>query len=227
MQRFWIGFCLLFSPLFSAEAIVLGIAGGTGSGKTTLAKKIQEAFPDRAVLISQDSYYKDLSHLSTKERDKVNFDHPDALNFTLMKEHILALKKGKSITKPSYNFHSHTREITSEMIRSSEVIIVEGILLFAIPEVRNLCDIKLFVDTDDDVRLLRRIERDIEQRSRSLTSVRDQYLATVKPMHDAFVEPSKQYADLIIPQGGENAKALSLIISRLKEEILSKHKKVN
>lgn len=227
MYWFWIGLSLFFSQLFSTETIVLGIAGGTGSGKTTLAKKIQEAFPDQAILISQDSYYKDLSKLSLKERNKVNFDHPDALDFALMREHIASLKTGKSINKPLYNFHSHTREITSETIHPSEVIIVEGILLFAIPEVRNLLDIKLFVDTDDDVRLLRRIERDIHERSRSFVSVREQYLATVKPMHDAFVEPSKQYADLIIPQGGENAKALSLIISKLKEEVLSKNKVVN
>lgn len=213
-------FCI--STLFSSEILIVGIAGGTGSGKTTLAKKIQDAFPHQSVLISQDSYYKDLSHLLLCDREKTNFDHPDSLDFELLKTHILTLKKGKAIDQPIYNFRTHTRETSTQRVAPNQVIIVEGILLFAVPEVRNLFDIKLFVDTDDDVRLLRRIERDIHERSRSLTSVRDQYLATVKPMHDAFVEPSKQHADLIVPQGGENVTALSLIISKLREEVSAK-----
>ncbi len=215
-------FCI--STLFSSEILIVGIAGGTGSGKTTLAKKIQDAFPEQSVLISQDSYYKDLSSLSIRDREKTNFDHPDSLDFELLKTHIVALKKGQAVDLPVYSFRTHTRETSTQRVAPNQLIIVEGILLFAVPKVRDLFDIKLFVDTDDDVRLLRRIERDIHERSRSLTSVRDQYLATVKPMHDAFVEPSKQHADLIVPQGGENVTALSLIISKLREEVNAKNR---
>lgn len=216
--------CLVLSNALFAEPLIVGIAGGTGSGKTTLARKIQEAFPQESVLISQDSYYKPLSNFPLKIREKMNFDHPDALDFALFRQHILDLKEGKSIEKPIYNFCTHTRDPGVEVVDSCELIIVEGILLFAVPEVRELFDIKLFVDTDDDVRLLRRIERDLHERGRTFESVRDQYLTTVKPMHDAFVEPSKQLADLIVPQGGENATALQLILSRLKEDITAKNR---
>ena len=210
---------LITSRSHSIEKIIVGIAGGTGSGKTTLAHKIQEAFPLQSILISQDSYYKDLTHLNVEERNKVNFDHPDSLDFDLLKEQIIELKQGKAISKPLYNFHHHTRERFFENVEPAQIILVEGILLFAIPEVRNLFDIKIFIDADDDVRLLRRIERDMHERSRDFKSIRDQYLNTVKPMHDAFVEPSKKHADLIIPKGGENTTALSVIISRLKDGV--------
>lgn len=207
---------MIFNWIGAGERLIIGIAGGTGSGKTTLAKKIEEAFPGRAVLISQDSYYRDLSHLSLDQRSQVNFDHPDSLDFGLLRHQILELKEGNSIQKPIYNFHTHSREYAAETVDANQLIIVEGILLFAVEEVRDLFDIKIFIDADDDVRLLRRIERDIEERSRSFSSVRDQYLTTVKPMHDAFVQPSKKYADLIVPRGGENRTALGLIISELR-----------
>jgi uridine kinase len=221
MVRFLMFLGVFFATgLIAGERIVIGIAGGTGSGKTTLAKKIEQAFPGRAVLISQDSYYKDISNLTLAQRAKVNFDHPDSLDFSLFYLHIKQLKNGYSIDMPVYNFHMHGRESICESIDSNQIIVVEGILLFAVPEMLDLFDIKIFIDADDDVRLLRRIERDINERSRTFANVRDQYLATVKPMHDEFVQPSKKHADLIVPRGGENPKALGLIISKLKEELV-------
>jgi len=210
---------IVFQTVCAKECLVIGIAGGTGSGKTTLAKKIQEAFPGQSVLISQDSYYKDLTHLPLKEREKTNFDHPDSIDFDLLAQHISILKSGGKIEKPIYSFHHHTRESYTEAVAAHKIIIVEGILLFAMPELSDLCDLRLFVDTDDDVRLMRRIHRDIHERSRSLESVFTQYLTTVKPMHDAFVQPSKKKADLIVPHGGENPKALDVIITKLKQQI--------
>ncbi len=207
------------SSLFAAPKILVGIAGGTGSGKTTFAEKIQKAFPVDSVLISQDSYYKDLSHLSWKERAETNFDHPESLDFTLLREHLLSLKNNNSIDQPIYNFQTHSRESYTTKIEPAQLIIVEGILLFAVREIRDLFDLKIFVDTDDDIRLLRRIERDLQERARDFSSVKDQYLSTVKPMHDAFVEPSKQYADVIVPKGGYNQTALGLILAKLNEEL--------
>ncbi len=218
MKRILTLLIALISTL-SAEPLIIGIAGGTGSGKTTLAKKIQEAFPGESVLVSQDSYYKDLTGLTLEERAAMNFDHPDSLDFDLLVHHLKELKAGQSIEKPIYNFRHHSRESFTETVSPNKIIIVEGILLFAMPEVRKLCDLKLFVDTDADIRLLRRIDRDIHERSRTLETVSHQYLTTVKPMHEAFVEPSKKEADLIIPHGGENPWALELIISNLKEQI--------
>lgn len=209
----------LIQNLCASDKIIIGIAGGTGSGKTTLADKIWRHFKDNCVLISQDSYYKDLSSLPQEERDLVNFDHPDSLDFALLKQHILDLKNDREISKPIYNFQKHVREHSSENIKPAQLIILDGILLFAVPEIRELFDIKIFIDISDDVRLLRRIERDIKERGRDFASVRDQYLATVKPMHDTFVEPSKKYADLIVPHGGENAMALGLIVSKLSAEM--------
>jgi len=196
----------------------VGIAGGTGSGKTTLAQKIHQAFPE-SILISQDSYYKDISHLPFEERKKTNFDHPNSLEFSLLRQHLVDLKNGQAIEQPIYNFHIHAREKKTERINPAKIVLVEGILLLAIPEVRDLFDIKIFVDTDDDVRILRRIERDMKERSRDFSSVKEQYLKTVKPMHDAFVEPSKKYADIIFPEGGYNKVAISLILAKLSESM--------
>ena len=212
---------LTFGTVSGNDILVIGIAGGTGSGKTTLATRIQEAFPGQSVLISQDSYYKDLSHLPIEERVNTNFDHPDSLDFDLLVKQISALKAGQTIEKPVYSFIHHTRESQTETVHPNKIILIEGILLFAMPEVCDLCDLKLFVDTDDDVRLLRRIQRDMSERSRTFASVCEQYLKTVKPMHDAFVQPSKKHADLIVPRGGENPWALELIISKLNHQIAS------
>lgn len=214
MQRLILLFILFISPLFSESVLLVGIAGGTGSGKTTLADRIHREFPD-AVLISQDSYYKDQSGVPEKLRGKTNFDHPDALEFSLLKEHLEMLKRGHCIDMPTYSFLTHTRTEETVHIHPTKIILVEGILLFAVPEIRDLLDIKLFVDTDDDVRLLRRIKRDIQERGRTLEGASKQYLTTVKPMHDAFVEPSKRFADLIIPEGGHNSVAVEMILARL------------
>ncbi len=215
---FILGLCLTIN-LFSLDKLIVGIAGGSGSGKTTLAQKIQNALPTHSVLISQDNYYKDLSHMPQSEREKVNFDHPDSLDFVLLKKHLKDLQENKPIQKPTYNYLTHVREPFFELVKPVQLVIVEGILIFAVPEIRDLFDIKIFIDTDEDIRLLRRLERDIQHRGRDFSSLKDQYLSTVKPMHDAFVKPSKQYADIIVPKGGENSTALNLIISRLKEEL--------
>jgi uridine kinase len=209
--------CLISIHVFASGKVLIGIAGGTGSGKTTLAEKLHEAFPDKSILISQDSYYKNRMDLSFDERAKINFDHPNSLDFSMLKEHLVDLKNNQSIDQPVYNFAIHGREPQTKRIEPAQLIIVEGILLFAAEEVRDLFDLKIFVDTDSDTRVLRRIERDIRERGRDFVGVQSQYLETVKPMHDAFVEPSKKYADVIIPEGGHNAKALNLILSRLKE----------
>lgn len=209
-----IAFFMTFS-LFAEQVMIIGISGGSGSGKTTLAKKIHEQFPE-SVLITQDSYYRDLSHLTFEERQQVNFDHPDSLEFSLLSEHLKTLKNGNSINVPVYDFCTHSRTKNVEEVRPANIIIVEGILLLAIEDIRNLFDIKLFVDTDSDVRVLRRIQRDMNERGRELSEIHKQYLSTVKPMHEAFVEPSKRFADIIIPEGGENKIALDFIIAKLK-----------
>lgn len=202
-----------------ASPILIGIAGGTGSGKTTMAEKIQVAFPDQTILICQDSYYKDLSHLTMEEKERMNFDHPNSLDFDLLRKHLLDLIQGKAIEQPIYNFTTYEQEIGTERVEPTQVIIVEGILLFAALEVRDLFDLKIFVEADADIRLLRRIERDIAERGRSFDSVKQQYLTTVKPMHDAFVEPSKQYADVIIPMSRQNQIAVDLVISRIRTHL--------
>lgn len=215
---------LLFSslPLFSAAPkIMIGVAGGTGSGKTTLAEKILQAFPGRSILISQDSYYRPLVGLSLEERAHFNFDHPDSLDFSMLRQHLMALKAGDSIQQPIYNFCTHAREPYTNTIEPAELIIVEGILIFAVPTIRDLFDFKVFVDTDDDIRLLRRIQRDMSERARDFTSVKEQYLATVKPMHEAFVQPSKQYADIIVPKGGKNSVALHMILCKLHSDLIT------
>lgn len=207
--------CVWIQSIFALPKIVIGIAGGSGSGKTTLAKKIQQALPEHTILISQDSYYKDLSHLSHVERANTNFDHPHSLDFGLLCKNLIALKEGISIDQPIYDFSTHTRVNQTKRVGPAPVVIIEGILLFAVPELRGLLDLKIFVETDGDIRVLRRMERDINERGRDFVGVKDQYLATVKPMHDAFVEPSKQFADIIIPAHSDNEIALSVILAKL------------
>ncbi|MBS0604363.1 MAG: uridine kinase [Verrucomicrobia bacterium] len=198
--------------------MVIGIAGGTGSGKSTMSEKLLDTFAERAILINQDDYYKDLAHLPEEERAKQNFDHPDSIDFELLRKHLLLLKANKSIEVPIYNFCHHSREVETRTVKPADIIILEGILLFAVPEIRDLCDLKVFVETDDDIRLLRRIERDMDHRARDFKSIRDQYMKTVKPMHDAFVEPSKRFADIIIPTLKRNDNGLALIISSFKKD---------
>jgi uridine kinase len=196
--------------------IAIGIAGGTGSGKTTVARKIVEALPKgRAVLVQHDWYYLDRSHLSAEARSGINFDEPAALDNGQLASDLRALKAGTAVDCPSYDFATHTRRKDSVRVEPRSVVVVEGILLFAVPELREVFDLRLFVDTDDDIRLLRRIRRDVEDRGRDIASIERQYCDSVRPMHQLHVEPSRRHAHLIIPEGGENAPALEVIVGRL------------
>ena len=195
--------------------LFIGIAGGSGSGKTTLAKQLANYFGDRLSLLRHDDYYKSQSSLTLEERANLNFDHPDAFDSALLVQHLDELKKGQDIACPIYNYSMHDRSSEYRLVKANEVIVLEGILIFENPEILNRLDIKIFVDTDADVRIIRRIKRDVNERGRSLDSVISQYLATVKPMHEAFVEPSKRYADIIVPEGGMNRVALELITQRI------------
>lgn len=195
--------------------IVLGIAGGTGSGKTTVTETILEKVNAHTSLLEQDAYYRDMPNLSYEERSGVNYDHPDAVEFSLLIQHIKMLKKGLAIDRPIYDFTRHTRKEETTTVKPARILIVEGILIFAIPELRELFDMKIFVDTDDDERLLRRICRDMKERGRSFESIQKQYRESVKPMHLEFVEPSKRYADVIIPRGGGNNVGIDMVASRL------------
>jgi uridine kinase len=197
--------------------LVIGVAGGTGSGKSTVAAKIVEGLPaESVVVLDHDSYYRDRSGISREMAEQLNYDHPDSLETNLLIEHLARLKDGYPIDMPQYDFKTHSRLKTRRRVEPAPVVIVEGILLFVEPDLRALLDIKLFVDTDADIRILRRIRRDLEHRGRSFQSIREQYYKTVRPMHLQFVEPSKRWADLIIPEGGENRVALDLVIGRLR-----------
>jgi uridine kinase len=199
-----------------SASLVVGIAGGTGSGKTTVAKTIAAALPaGRVAMIEFDAYYRDRPELALEERARINFDHPDALEIELLVEHLARLKAGSGVDVPIYDFKIHRRRPESRRVEPARVVLVEGILVFVDPRVRERLDMKIFVDTDADIRVFRRIRRDMEQRGRTFESIRDQYYKTVRPMHLQFVEPSKRWADLIIPEGGNNRVALDLIISKL------------
>lgn len=203
--------------------LIIGIAGGTGSGKSTVAKALlTEIGPENVAVIAQDSYYLHLGHLPFEERSQQNYDHPSAFENELLLKHLSLLRSGQAIEVPVYDFTMHLRTDETILVEPRPVIVVEGFLTLAEPELRNAFDIKIYVDTDADTRVIRRIQRDIKERGRTLDSVCHQYLTTVKPMHEAFVEPSKRYADIIIPEGGFNIVALSLVISRI-ERHLSKY----
>jgi len=196
--------------------LVIGIAGGSGSGKTTVAQEIlQRVGPDRIAFLQHDSYYKDLSGLPPIQRAEINFDHPNSLETELLILHIEQLKQGLTIQVPIYDFSNHSRTEKTFPVRPHRVIIVEGILIFAESNLRNMFDVKIFVDTDADVRLIRRLQRDISERGRTAEHVIKQYQATVRPMHLEFVEPSKRYADVIIPEGGFNLAALDMVVARI------------
>ena len=202
------------------NTILIGIAGGTGSGKTTLADKLIENFGSNEVsILRHDNYYKRHDEMSYDERCLLNYDHPDAFDTELLYEHIKMLKAGQSIEMPVYDYTVHNRSDEVVVVNPAPVIVLEGILIFAEPSLCELMDIKVFVDTDADVRILRRILRDVKERERSLDSVISQYLTTVKPMHEQFVEPSKRRADIIIPEGGQNVVALQMLIERVKKHL--------
>ena len=202
-----------------SNILTIGIAGGTGSGKTTITKRIMERFGGNVSVVNHDNYYKAHDEMTYEERCKLNYDHPDAFENDLMIEHLKQLKAGKSVRCPVYDYTVHNRSKDTVVIKPAKVILVEGILILADKELCDQMDIRVFVDTDADVRILRRIVRDVKKRERTLESVIDQYLTTVKPMHEAFVEPSKKNAHIIIPEGGRNQVALDMVIGRIRHHL--------
>ncbi len=204
--------------------LIIGIAGGSGSGKTTVVKALTDQLKERVVVIPQDSYYKDSSHLPMEERQKVNFDHPDSIDFDLLVRHLKELKAGRSIEQPVYSYITCSRSKTETItVNPAEVIIVEGILIFCCAELRDQMDIKIFVDADDDDRLMRVMARDIIERGKTVETVIQRYSRTVKPMFLQFIEPSKRYADVIIPQGGHNKVAIDVIAATIEKSLNSSH----
>lgn len=200
-------------------SMLVGIAGGTGSGKSTVARRIAGSFESGVMTMDMDSYYRDLSHMTLEERRDVNFDHPDAFDAELFVDHLETLKRGETIEKPIYSFAQSVRESHTQTVHPSPIILVEGILVLGMSEVREVLDARIFVDTDDDIRIIRRIERDVTERGRSLESVIQQYVTTVRPMHLSFVEPTKRYADIVIPHGGNNDVAIRMVVSDLKARL--------
>ena len=200
------------------KPILIGITGGTGSGKSTIADEIYSSFSDEWIaMIQQDMYYKDQSHLTMEERVKTNYDHPRAFDNDLMLEHLKDLINGKTIEKPIYDFAEHNRSKETVTVQSKRIIIVEGILVLEDERIRDLLDIKVYVDTDSDIRILRRLVRDMEERGRTVDSVIEQYLSVVRPMHMQFIEPTKRHADIIVPEGGQNKVAIGILVSKIKD----------
>jgi uridine kinase len=201
-------------------SLIVGVAGGSGSGKSTVARKVAEQLTDLSVVsVSMDAYYRDMSRLTFDERKQLNWDHPDVVDIELLGEQLEALASGAAIDKPVYDFVTHLRTARTERVSGADVVIVDGILLYWDPRVRALCDIRIFVDVEADIRLIRRIRRDMRVRGRQLTDILDQYLATVRPMHEEFVEPTKQFADIIVPHGGRNEVAIEMIAARIQERL--------
>ena len=200
--------------------MVIGIAGGSGSGKSTVARRVAESLGSASVaFLDMDAYYINFAHLPMDERRKVNWDHPDAFDWDLLIEQLDALRAGQSVQKPVYDFMTHVRSDRTELIPPADVIVIDGILLFADERVRERCDVKVFVDADADIRLLRRIRRDTAERDRPVEEILDQYQDTVQPMHLQFVEPSKRYADVIVPRGGHNKVAIAMIVAKIQRRI--------
>ena len=207
--------------------MVIGIAGGSGSGKSTVARRVAESLGSASVaFLDMDAYYINFAHLPMEERRKVNWDHPDAFDWDLLLEQLDALRAGQSVQKPVYDFMTHVRSDRTELIPPADVIVIDGILLFADERVRERCDVKVFVDADADIRLLRRIRRDLAERDRPVEEILDQYQDTVQPMHLQFVEPSKRYADVIVPRGGHNTVAIAMIVAKIQRRIAANDEKV-
>ena len=202
------------------KPLVIGIAGGSGSGKSTVARKVTEALAGASYAsIDMDAYYRNFAHLPLEERRRINWDHPDAFDLDLLVAQLGRLVSGEPIEKPVYDFVSHTRRPTPVVVTPADVVVIDGILLLADARVRALCDVKIYVDADADIRLVRRIRRDMTKRGRPLDEILEQYLTTVQPMHLQFVEPSKRYADVIVPQGGHNAIAIEMIVAKIQRRL--------
>lgn len=209
------------------DMLIIGIAGGSGSGKSTVAEIILNAFgEDNVTVIRHDDYYKALDELTYEERCKINYDCPDAFDTALMAEHLKDLKCGKEVICPVYDYKVHNRSKEVRVVKPTKVLLIDGILILSDDALRQTMDIKIFVDTDDDIRILRRIKRDMNQRKRSLESIMSQYLTTVKPMHEAFVEPSKKFADIIIPEGAHNTVAMEMLLNRVARHIENQDKDI-
>jgi uridine kinase len=204
------------------KPLIIGIAGGSGSGKSTVARNVADLLTTPSVaFIDMDAYYKNFPQLTLDERRNLNWDHPDAFDYDLLCEHLEALSRRRAIDKPEYDFVSHLRRPQTIRIEPADVVVIDGILLFVEERVRELCDVKVFVDADADIRLIRRLERDTRDRGRPLHEIIDQYLSTVQPMHLEFVEPSKRYADVIVPRGGHNAIAIEMIVAKIQRRLSS------
>lgn len=206
------------------KPLIFGISGGTGSGKSTVARKVADALGDASVaFIEMDSYYRDFSHLSRHElHHHVNWDHPEAFDVELLASHLEALARGEAIEAPVYEFATHSRSAAVRRVEPADVIVIDGILLLADERVRAVCDVKVYVDADPDIRLIRRIRRDLADRGRTLDSILDQYLSTVQPMHLQFVEPSKRYADVIVPRGGSNTIAIEMLVAKIQRRLAAR-----
>lgn len=203
-----------------SKPLIIGIAGGSGSGKSTVAKNVADNLGALSVaFIDMDAYYRNFTSLTLDERRHLNWDHPDAFDYDLLNEHISTLAARKSIDKPVYDFVTHLRSDATAHVDPSDVIVIDGILLFVDERIRDLCDVKVFVDADADIRLIRRIQRDLSSRGRPLGEIIDQYLSTVQPMHLQFVEPSKRYADIIVPRGGHNSIAIEMIVAKIRQRL--------
>jgi uridine kinase len=202
------------------KPLIIGIAGGSGSGKSTVARNVAELLSTSSVaFIDMDAYYRNFPDISLDERKKLNWDHPDAFDYDLLCAHLEALSKRRAIEKPEYDFVTHLRRDSPTRVEPADVVVIDGILLFVDPRVRELCEVKVFVDADADIRLIRRIERDTHVRGRPLDEIIEQYLSTVQPMHCEFVEPSKRYADVIVPRGGHNAVAIEMIVAKIQRRL--------